>query len=158
MLLLIKDNLVRTKFLVSNAVVTQTNYCINVLSSLCRSSCGALHRWLRCLPDFPLEYAIAAQAFGLSQADLWNLVAKSIDYTFLPDSSKAQLKAHIETQRNAMLNSAVSAGWVLVYMYINQASDCCSVSWQLNRVRKSQLASKTVQWSCLHKTSCTAKF
>lgn len=41
------------------------------------------------------EYAIAAQAFKLSNQDLWDLVIKSVDYTFLQEGKKTLLREHI---------------------------------------------------------------
>ena len=41
------------------------------------------------------EYAIAAQAFRLSEQDLWTLVLRSTDYTFLDSHSKEELKQRI---------------------------------------------------------------
>ena len=37
------------------------------------------------------EYAIAAQAFGLSQNDLWQLSRQAIEHTFLEDPEKLRL-------------------------------------------------------------------
>jgi len=48
------------------------------------------------------EYAIAAQAFHLSEDDLWMLVLRSVDYTFLPDLSKADLVDLMHKKRAAL--------------------------------------------------------
>lgn len=41
------------------------------------------------------EYAIAAKAFELSNQDLWKLVSRSVDYTFLPRSKRELLRNYI---------------------------------------------------------------
>ena len=49
------------------------------------------------------EYAIAAQAFQLSQDDLWTLVLQSVDYTFLSDKAKKALKDLIMNRKQAIM-------------------------------------------------------
>lgn len=48
------------------------------------------------------EYAIAAHAFHLSKDELWTLVLRSVDYTFLSDAARADLKALILRARATM--------------------------------------------------------
>ena len=48
------------------------------------------------------EYAIATQAFGLSEADLWKLVIDSVDYTFLSDAARRDLKQLILSRKDAL--------------------------------------------------------
>jgi adenosine deaminase len=38
------------------------------------------------------EYAIAAQAFGLSHDDLWELSRQAVEHTFLSDNEKEALR------------------------------------------------------------------
>ncbi len=48
------------------------------------------------------EYAIAAQAFQLTEDDLWTLVLRSVDYTFLPEAAKAELTDLMQRRRHAL--------------------------------------------------------
>ena len=47
------------------------------------------------------EYAIAAWAFQLTEDDLWTLVLRSIDYTFLSKAAKAELTDLMQRTRDA---------------------------------------------------------
>lgn len=38
------------------------------------------------------EYAIAAQAFGLSHDDLWELSLQAVEHAFLSDNEKEELR------------------------------------------------------------------
>ena len=51
------------------------------------------------------EYAIAAHAFHLSEDDLWTLVLRSINYTFLSDTAKKELTDTMQRTRAAMNSS-----------------------------------------------------
>ncbi|DBA90010.1 TPA: hypothetical protein ACH3X2_004337 [Trebouxia sp. C0005] len=48
------------------------------------------------------EYAIAAQAFQLTEDDLWTLVLRSVDYTFLSKAAKAELTDLMQRRRHAL--------------------------------------------------------
>ena len=47
------------------------------------------------------EYAIAAWAFQLTEDDLWTLVLRRIDYTFLSKAAKAELTDLMQRTRDA---------------------------------------------------------
>jgi len=47
------------------------------------------------------ECAIAAQAFQLTEDDLWTLVLRSVDYTFLSKGAKAELTDLMQRRRDA---------------------------------------------------------
>ncbi len=47
------------------------------------------------------EYAIAAQAFHLTEDDLWTIVLHSVDYTFLSKGAKAELTDLMQRRRDA---------------------------------------------------------
>ena len=51
------------------------------------------------------EYAIAAQAFHLSEDDMWTLVLRSVDYAFLADTAKVELTDMMQRKRAAMNSS-----------------------------------------------------
>ena len=51
------------------------------------------------------EYAIAAQAFSLSQKDLWQLSQRAIEYTFLSDTEKQQLRVRWDQQHATCIGS-----------------------------------------------------
>ena len=63
------------------------------------SCCSAGHPVILCTDDSGVfntslskEYAIAMQAFGLSQEELWQLSKQAIEHTFLSEGDKAQLR------------------------------------------------------------------
>ena len=53
---------------------------------LCTDDSGVFHTSLS------KEYAIAAQAFGLSQSDLWQLSEQAIEHAFLSEDDKHELR------------------------------------------------------------------
>ncbi len=48
------------------------------------------------------EYAIAAQAFQLTEDDLWTLVLRSVEYTFLSNAAKAELTDLMQRRQDAL--------------------------------------------------------
>ena len=71
---------------------------------LCTDDCGVFHTTLS------KEYAIAAQAFHLSREDMCNLVLKSVEYTFVAEAKKAELRKRIETLVAVVLSDRSADG------------------------------------------------
>ncbi len=51
------------------------------------------------------EYAIAAQAFSLSQEDLWQLSRRAIEHTFLSGTEKQELRSRWDQQHATCMGS-----------------------------------------------------